>query len=76
MQDIFKKYKQQQGDNGEEIKSLETGIMYFYWIPGAPEAGIKPPMFDTFEVFVQSTSQGSRCLKENTLVLYKRNGVN
>ena len=71
MQDISEKYKQQQEDNGEEIISLETGIMYFYWISGAPGAGIKPPMFESFEVFVQSTSQGSRCLKENTLVLYK-----
>ena len=62
---------EQQKDNSEEIISLETGIMYFYWILGAPGAGIKPPMFETFEVFVQCTSQGSRSLKKNTLVLYK-----
>ena len=73
MQDISEKYKRQQGDNGEEIISLEMGIMYFYCISNAPGAGIKPPMFEKFEVFVQSTSQGSRCLKENTLVLYKVN---
>ena len=46
----------------------------FYEIPGAPGIGIKRPIFGGeqtgLRIFVQSTSQGSRCLKKG-IMLYK-----
>ena len=66
------KQKKQSGEErtlrGKEL--LRTGVTWFYWI-GAPGLGIKPKHSDDYKVFVQSTSQGSRCLKSKTLLLYK-----
>ena len=66
------KQKKQSGEEhtlrGKEL--LQTGVKWFYWI-GAPGVGIKPKNYDNYKVFVQSTSQGSRCLKSKTLLLYK-----
>ena len=74
MQSIASKYqdepKRKQGERGKEL--LQTGVRWFYWI-GAPGVGIKPKYYDDYKVFVQSTSQGSRCLKSKTLLLYKQN---
>ena len=72
LQSIAKKYNdngKQEKENNQEL--LETNITFFYWIAGTPGTGIKPPNFMHYKVFVQSTSQGSRCLKSKTLLLYK-----
>ena len=60
--------EEQSQDRGEKL--LQTGVKWFYWIR-APGVGIKPKNYDNYKVFVQSTSQGSRCLKSKTLLLYK-----
>ena len=81
LQSVAKKYKDEQkeekqpGDGqtqgkGREKELLPTSVKWFYWI-GAPAMGIKPQKSDEYKVFVQSTSQGSRCLKSKTLLLYK-----
>lgn len=54
-----------------DASRLETGIIYYYLFSEVPGVAIKPPMVDIYKVFVQSTSQGSRCLRSDTLLLYK-----
>ena len=50
-------------------------IRMFYEISGAPGIDVKPPCYSdpTKKIFVQSTSQGSRCLKKGMKLLYKVN---
>ena len=82
MQSVINKYKEfeqkrseqhgekQNHENVREKELLDTGIKWFYWIK-APGIGIKPPTEYDYKTFIQSTSQGSRCLKSKTLLLYK-----
>ena len=51
--------------NCEELK-LESLIKNFYTIPGVPSKAVKPEQLrlEYHKVFIQSTSQGSRCLKK------------
>ena len=55
----------------KELK-LQSLIEYFYAIPGVPSLAVKPEHLrlkgDRF--FIQSTSQGSRCLKKGEKILY------
>ena len=57
----------------EEMK-LQSLIEYFYAIPGVPSKAVKPEQLNSglrhHKVFIQSTSQGSRCLKAGTKILY------
>jgi hypothetical protein len=55
---------------GKQI-TLKSNIGYFYEIPGTPGLDIAPPQGKDYRLFLQSTSQGSRCLKANSLLLYK-----
>lgn len=57
--------------NREELQ-LESLIEYFYAIPGVPTKAVEPEQLrlDQHKVFIQSTSQGSRCLKKGTKILY------
>ena len=50
---------------------VQSDLSLFYTISGAPGTAIKPPTKKDVKVFVQSTSQGSRCLKKGTSLLYK-----
>ena len=62
--------------DGPGVKSfdLNSSIKRFYWLSKfVPGVGIKQPDFKDYRVFVQSMSQGSRCLKAKTLLLYKVN---
>ena len=58
----------------DTILEKSPAFTTFYEIPGVPGFGIKPPKFGAkqarLRIFVQSTSQGSRCLKKG-IVLYK-----
>ena len=57
---------------GKQINSeVQSDISYFYEISGTPGLDIEPPQPKGYLVFLQSTSQGSRCLKANSLLLYK-----
>ena len=57
----------------EELK-LQSLIEYFYAIPGVPAKAMKPDKLNArlqhCKVFIQSTSQGSRCLRKGTKLLY------
>ena len=57
----------------EELK-LQSLIEYFYAIPGVPTMAVKPQQLNSglrhHKIFIQSTSQGSRCLKAGTKILY------
>jgi hypothetical protein len=55
----------------EELE-LDSLIEYFYAIPGAPSNAVKPEQLRLkhHKIFIQSTSQGSRCLKKGTKLLY------
>ena len=57
--------------NCEELK-LESFTEYFYAIPGAPSMAVKPEQLrlEHCKIFIQSTSQGSRCLKMGAKILY------
>ena len=45
----------------------------FYKVFGAPGMALKPKTSDSgTRVFIQSTSQGARCLKRGDIVLYKK----
>ena len=59
--------------NCEELK-LESFTEYFYAIPGVPSMAIKPEQLrlEHHKIFIQSTSQGSRCLKMGAKILYLR----
>ena len=50
-----------------ELKSL---VEYFYAINGVPAKGVKLDDLRHVKVFIQSTSQGSRCLKQGDKLLY------
>ena len=51
---------------------LPSTIKMFYEISGVPGIDVKPSDSDpTKKIFVQSTSQGSRCLKNGMKILYK-----
>ena len=47
------------------------GIDLFYRLPGVPGEGVKPPNIKGMRVFIQSTSQGARCVKPGDTILYK-----
>ena len=50
---------------------LEATIATFYInLPDAPGVGVKSPTTKEWKFFIQSTSQGARCLKKGTVVLY------
>ena len=55
----------------EELE-LESLVEYFYAIPKVPCMAVKPEQLrlEHHRVFIQSTSQGSRCLKKGTKILY------
>ena len=55
----------------EELK-LQSLVEYFYAIPGVPSKAVKPAQLklDHSKIFIQSTSQGSRCLRAGTKILY------
>ena len=55
----------------EELK-LQSLVEYFYAIPGVPSKAVKPEQLrlDHHKIFIQSTSQGSRCLKKGEKLLY------
>ena len=38
---------------------------------GAPRDGVMPPNMKSGRVFLQSTSQGARCVKPGDTILYK-----
>ena len=48
----------------------EATIVSFYGIPGAPGVGINPPVVEHVKQFIHGISQGSRCLKKGSLILY------
>lgn len=49
----------------------EATIATFYSVlPNAPGVGISPPSSKDYVLFIHSTSQGARCLKNGTRVLY------
>ena len=53
---------------------MDSLIEYFYAIPGVPSKALNPEQLNSglqhHKIFIQSTSQGSRCLKRGTRVLY------
>ena len=55
---------------------LDSLIEYFYAIPGVPwpSKALNPEQLNSglqhHKIFIQSTSQGSRCLKRGTRILY------
>jgi hypothetical protein len=55
-----------------EQVELQSLIEYFYAIRGVPAKGIKPEklQLEHHKIFIQSTSQGSRCLKKGEKLLY------
>jgi hypothetical protein len=55
----------------EELE-LHPLIEYFYAIPGVPSMAVKPEQLklEHHKVFIQGTSQGSRCLKKGEKILY------
>ena len=51
---------------------MKCKFISFYEIHGAPGVGIKrAALEEKSRVFIQCVSQGSRCLKEGAVVLYK-----
>jgi hypothetical protein len=58
----------------EQLIKLKSLIEYFYAIPGAPSKAVKPEQLRLkhHKIFIQSTSQGSRCLKKGTKLLYHK----
>ena len=55
----------------EELE-LQSLIEHFYAIPGVPSMAVKPEQLrlEHHRIFIQSTSQGSRCLKKGEKILY------
>ena len=55
----------------DELK-LQSLIEYFYAVPGVPSKAVKPEQLrlEHHKIFIQSTSQGSRCLKKGEKILY------
>ena len=57
----------------ENLYELESDTTRFYNIFGAPGLSVQPPIVSQMRVFLQSTSQGARCLKKGMVILYKVN---
>ena len=53
------------------MAKLQSKASFFYEINGAPGWGIEAPSRKKEKVFVQTTSLGSRCLKNEAYVFYK-----
>jgi hypothetical protein len=53
-----------------EQLELQSLVEYFYAIDGVPANGVKFKGLRHVKVFIQSTSQGSRCLKKGENLLY------
>jgi hypothetical protein len=53
-----------------EQLELQSLVEYFYAIDGVPAKGVKLKDLRHVKVFIQSTSQGSRCLKKGEKLLY------
>ena len=53
-----------------EQVELQSFVEYFYAIDGVPAKGIKLDGLHHSKVFIQSTSQGSRCLRKGDKLLY------
>lgn len=53
---------------------LQSLVEYFYATDGVPAKAVRPDKLNEglqhCKVFIQSTSQGSRCLKQGTRILY------
>ena len=49
---------------------LQSLLEYFYEISEVPSKGVKLDNLDNRRIFIQSTSQGSRCLKKGAKLLY------
>ena len=51
---------------------LQSRVEYFYAIDGVPTKGVKPEQLrlEHSRIFIQSTSQGSRCLRKGEKILY------
>lgn len=47
-----------------EQLELQSLVEYFYAIDGVPANGVKVKDLSHFKIFIQSTSQGWRCLKK------------
>ena len=55
------------------MQMLQSSVDLFYGISGVPNKDVQPK-FDLAPkslTFIQSTSQGARCLKRGDVVLYK-----
>ena len=55
---------------GCEQLELQSLVEYFYAIDGVPANGVKLKDLSHRKTFIQSTSQGSRCLKKGDKLLY------
>ena len=55
--------------NCQELE-LQSPIEYFYAIQGAPNRATKPNQLHYRKIFIQSASQGSKCLKKGAKLLY------
>jgi hypothetical protein len=53
-----------------EQVELQSLVEYFYAIRGVPAKGVNLKELRHVKVFIQSTSQGSRCLKKEDKLLY------
>jgi hypothetical protein len=53
-----------------EQVELQCLVEYFYAIDGVPAKGVKLDDLRHSKIFIQSTSQGSRCLKKGEKLLY------
>ena len=52
---------------------LDSLIEHFYAIPGVPSKAVKAEQLNSgsqHKIFIQGTSQGSRCLKKGIKILY------
>ena len=47
------------------------GIDLYYRLHGVLGVGVKPQAKEGVRVFIQSTSQGARCVKPGDTILYK-----
>ena len=56
------------------LQVFQSSTDLFYAIEGAPDFELSPPKIKLkgVKIFLQSTSQGSRCLKKGTTLLYKK----
>ena len=49
---------------------LQSLVEYFYAIDGVPAKAVKMDDLHYTKIFIQSTSQGSRCLRKGEKILY------